>query len=70
MIRVKAKAGEPLDMLLRRFKKICEKEGLIRDVRKLSYYEKPSETRRRKEIQLARKIEKESQPPSGATPHK
>jgi len=49
MIRVEARQGEPLDKTLRRFKKQCEKEGLTKDVRKNSYFEKPSERRRRKE---------------------
>ncbi len=48
MIRVEARPGEPLDKTLRRFKKQCEKEGLTKDVRKNSYFEKPSERRRRK----------------------
>lgn len=47
MLRVKVKANEPLDQLLRRFKKLCEKEGLIKDMKRTSYYEKPSEKARR-----------------------
>jgi small subunit ribosomal protein S21 len=31
----------------RRFKKLCEKEGLIKDIKRKEYYEKPSERRRR-----------------------
>lgn len=38
-----------MDKTLRRFKKQCEKEGLTKDVRKNSYFEKPSERRRRKQ---------------------
>ena len=34
--------------MLRRFKKLCEKEGLIKDMKRVSYYEKPSEKRRRR----------------------
>lgn len=48
MIRVEARSGEPLDKTLRRFKKQCEKEGLTKDMKKISYYEKPSERKRRK----------------------
>jgi small subunit ribosomal protein S21 len=33
--------------MLRRFKKLCEKEGLTKDVKKRQYYEKPSERSRR-----------------------
>lgn len=60
MIRVKARMNEGLDQLLKRFKKACEKEGLTRDIKRTSYYEKPSEVRRRKERQLIRKLQKES----------
>lgn len=48
MIRVEARPGESLDKTLRRFKKQCEKEGLTKDIKRNSYYEKPSERRRRK----------------------
>lgn len=34
--------------MLKRFKKLCEKEGLIKDIKRTSYYEKPSERRRRR----------------------
>ena len=48
MIRVRGKMNEPLGSLLRRFKKLCEKEGLSKDIKKSAYYEKPSEKRHRK----------------------
>lgn len=60
MIRVKARTNESLEQMLRRFKKVCEKEGLTREIKRVAYYEKPSEIRRRKERQLVRKIQKES----------
>jgi small subunit ribosomal protein S21 len=46
-IRIKARSGESAEQMLRRFKKMCEKEGLTKDVKKHAYYEKPSERRRR-----------------------
>jgi ribosomal protein S21 len=46
-IRIKARAGETAEQMLRRFKKVCEKEGLTKDVKRKQYYEKPSERRRR-----------------------
>jgi len=62
MIKVKARMNESLEQLLKRFKKACEKEGLIRDMKRTAFYEKPSEVRRRKERQLVRRIMKESRP--------
>ena len=48
-IRIKARGGESAEQMLRRFKKLCEKEGLTKDVKKRQYYEKPSERNRREE---------------------
>lgn len=48
MLRVKTRGNETVEQLLRRFKKMCEKEGLTRDIKRQSYYEKPSERKRRK----------------------
>jgi small subunit ribosomal protein S21 len=48
MIKVKARGNESVDQMLRRFKKMCEKEGLVKDIKRNSYYEKPSERRRRR----------------------
>jgi len=47
MIKVKARGNESIQQMLKRFKKMCEKEGLTRDIKRNSYYEKPSEVRRR-----------------------
>lgn len=46
-IRIKARAGESPEQMMRRFKKLCEKEGLTKDIKRKEYYEKPSERRRR-----------------------
>lgn len=46
-IRVKARSGESTEQMMRRFKKLCEKEGLQKDIRRKEFYEKPSERRRR-----------------------
>lgn len=46
-IRIKARSGETTEQMLRRFKKLCEKEGLTKDIKRKEFYEKPSERRRR-----------------------
>jgi small subunit ribosomal protein S21 len=46
-IRIKARHNESVGQMLRRFKKLCEKEGLTKDVKRKQYFEKPSERRRR-----------------------
>lgn len=46
-IRIKARGSESVDQMMRRFKKLCEKEGLTKDIKRKEFYEKPSERRRR-----------------------
>ncbi len=46
-IRIKARSGESAEAMMRRFKKLCEKEGLTKDIKKRAYYEKPSERKQR-----------------------
>lgn len=46
-IRVRARSNESVNQMLRRFKKLCEKEGLTKDIKRRQYFEKPSERRRR-----------------------
>jgi len=48
MIKVKSRGNETAEQMLRRFKKMCEKEGLTKDIKRVAYYEKPSEKRRRR----------------------
>lgn len=46
-IRIKARGGESVEQMMRRFKKLCEKEGLTKDIKRKEFYEKPSERNRR-----------------------
>ncbi len=41
MIKVRSRTGESIQQMVKRFKKMCEKEGLIRDIKRNSYYESP-----------------------------
>ncbi|MCD6219474.1 30S ribosomal protein S21 [Candidatus Calescamantes bacterium] len=54
MPTVRVEKGESLDKALRKFKKKMEREGLMRDIKKAEFYEKPS-VKRRKKMQKARK---------------
>jgi len=51
---LKVKDTEPYDSALRRFKKQCEKAGILSEVRRREFYEKPS-VRRKKKSLAARK---------------
>lgn len=46
-IRIKSRGGESVEQMMRRFKKLCEKEGLTKDIKRKEFYEKPSERKRR-----------------------
>ncbi len=59
MIRIEARAGEPMEKTIRRFKKRCEKEGLTKDIKKNLHYEKPSEVKRREYRKLEKRREQE-----------
>ncbi len=55
---VKVDDGENLEKAIKRFKRMVEKEGIIREWKKREYYEKPSTIKNRKKKSLERKIQK------------
>ena len=55
MIKVKARGNESVEQMLKRFKKMCEKEGLTKQIMRNSYYEKPSERNRRRMRKAAKR---------------
>ncbi len=48
MPSVKVKDNEPFDFALRRFKRSCEKAGVLTETRRRQHYEKPTSVRKRK----------------------
>lgn len=48
MPSVKVKENEPFEFALRRFKRSCEKAGVIAETRRREFYEKPAAERKRK----------------------
>lgn len=48
MPHVRVKDNEPFDIALRRFKRSCEKAGVLSEVRRREFYEKPTAIRKRK----------------------
>ncbi len=56
-IRIKARAGETAEQIMRRFKKMCEKEGLTKDIKRRAYYEKPSEKKQRAIRKSAKRVQ-------------
>jgi small subunit ribosomal protein S21 len=56
MVKVQVKSNEPLDKALKRLRKICNNEGVTREMKRVSFYEKPSERRRRKQRERIKAI--------------
>ncbi len=56
MIRIQVRENEPLEKTLRRLRKICNNEGVTKGIKRSSYYEKPSERRRRRERERIKSI--------------
>ena len=52
--------GESFEKALKRFKKKCEKAGILSDLRKHRHFEIPSERRKRKMNAAKRKLRKEA----------
>ncbi len=45
---VRVKENEPFDIALRRFRRSCEKAGVLTEIRRREFYEKPTSVRKRK----------------------
>ena len=54
MAEIRVKENETLDSALRRFKRQCQKSGILSELRKREHYEKPS-VKRKKKSEAARK---------------
>ncbi len=64
MPAVKLKENEPFDIALRRFKRSCEKAGVLSEVRRREFYEKPTTVRKRQAAAAvkrhAKKVQREN----------
>ena len=56
MTGVRVKDGESFENAMKRFKKQCEKAGLLSEFKKRQHYEKPSTKRKRKAIAARKKV--------------
>ncbi|PJC22733.1 30S ribosomal protein S21 [candidate division WWE3 bacterium CG10_big_fil_rev_8_21_14_0_10_48_23] len=61
MAKVILKEGESLDEALRRFKREVLREGILRELRRREFYEKPSEVKKRERAAKKRMIERARQ---------
>jgi len=56
LTRIEVRRDEPIDKALRKFKSKIRKEGLLEEMKRREFYEKPSQKRRR---ELAQAIKRE-----------
>ncbi len=57
-IRVTARYDEPSERLLQRFKRLCLRGGLFKEIKRRRFYEKPSQKRRREAKESLREAKK------------
>ena len=50
--------NESIESAIKRFRKKCERDGITRELKKRSFYEKPSLKKKKKKEALKRKLEK------------
>ena len=55
---VRVNEGESFENAVKRFKKLCEKAGILAEVRKREHFEKPSVRRKKKSIAARKRSEK------------
>ena len=58
MAKIQITQDENIREALRRFKKMCDKEGIINQSKRMAYFEKPSEKRRREESRRIKNIKR------------
>ena len=61
MPSVKLKENEPFDIAMRRFKRTCEKAGILSEIRRREFYEKPTAERKRKKAAAVKRHAKKTQ---------
>jgi small subunit ribosomal protein S21 len=58
MPNVRVKENEPFEVAMRRFKRSCEKAGVLAEVRRREFYEKPTTERKRKAAAAVKRHQK------------
>lgn len=58
MPNVRVKENEPFESAMRRFKRTCEKAGVLTETRRREFYEKPTTMRKRKQAAAVKRHQK------------
>ena len=60
MPTIRVRENEPFDIAMRRFKRACEKAGVLAEVHRREYYEKPTQVRKRKAAAAIKRWQKKA----------
>ena len=55
MVKLKVRENESIQEAVRRFRKLVERSGIKKEMRRKEYYEKPSDSRRRARLRAERR---------------
>jgi small subunit ribosomal protein S21 len=56
MVSVKVRDGESIEEAIRRFKRECERNGIMQEIKKREFYKAPSVVKKEKLAEAKRKI--------------
>ncbi len=56
MVNVRVREGESIEEAIRRFKRECERNGIMQEIKKREFYRAPSVVRKEKLAEAKRKI--------------
>ena len=62
MVGIKVRDNESIEEALRRFKRECERDGIMQEIKKREYYESPSVKRKKKMAEARRKMRRRVRP--------
>jgi small subunit ribosomal protein S21 len=62
VVKLNVRDRESIQEAVRRFRKLVERSGIKKEMRRKEYYEKPSETRRRARLRAERRARRGSMP--------
>ena len=67
MVKLNVRDRESIQEAVRRFRKLVERSGIKKEMRRKEYYEKPSETRRREQLRAERRTRRNLLGPTAQT---
>ncbi|MBI3462399.1 MAG: 30S ribosomal protein S21 [Planctomycetes bacterium] len=59
MVKMNVRDRESIQEAVRRFRKLIERSGVKKEMRRKEFYEKPSETRRRAKMRVERRARRD-----------